>query len=173
MRRRWGNFAAAQSLGAPALAYASEVDWFNWRTGCRDLAEATATSALSPLVCGADAGNPACIGRWGPLRPRQMRDIGPGPVLHSAKTAVRAMSIAREQLGSFPYAVDTRGKLQQVYPAASACFAVGQIPLPQTPAAQRPVVTSADGRYGWIYWRPTSCCVGLGNAAQCLDQRRP
>jgi hypothetical protein len=114
---------------------------------------------------GADAN---CLGAWGPLLSRQMRDIGPPPLLYSAKTAVRAMSIARDQIGSFPYPVDTGGKLQQIYPAASACFRVGHLPLPQRPDAARPVLPSVDGRYAWIYWRQTTCCIGFPAARQCL-----
>ena len=153
---------AAQAVGLPSLAYASEADLINWRTGCRDVL----ALGLSPGVPAPfDPGN--FLGRWGPLRPRQMRDIGLPPVLHSAKTAVRAMSIARDQLGTFPYAVDVQGKLQQLYPSRSACFGVGQRPLPGEGDGQVPVRTSPDGRYGWIYWRRTSCCVGF-DAARCL-----
>jgi hypothetical protein len=175
--------AFTAAAGLPALAYSSEIDWFNWRTGCRDLVAADLVPALPGIACdGAPSASmpsstaapaDACIGHWGPLRPRQMRDIGPPPPLYAAKTAVRAMSIARDQLGNFAYPVDTSGKLQQVYPALSACFAVGSLPLPQLPASARPVVTSADGRYAWIYWRLTSCCVGLSSAALCLRPPGP
>jgi hypothetical protein len=158
----------------PRLSYASELDAANWRTGCRDRANPAmnivsrlldCANAFVDVVAGNDTG---CLGRWGPLVPRQMRDIGPSPLLYSAKTAVRAMSIAREQIGTFPYPVDTRGKLQQAYPQTSACFRVGDLPLPQAPVSPRPAVASPDGRYGWIYWRPTTCCVGYGVARQCL-----
>ena len=170
----------AQAIGAlrqqldapvlPSLLYASELDWQNWRTGCRDLAIATAQIGLAPLACAAGPEFAAdnCIGRWGPLRPRQMREPGPTPPLYSAKTAVRAMSLAREQLGLFAFPVDTQGKPQQAYPALSACFAVGQLPLPQLPWSARPVSVSMDGRYAWIYWPQTTCCVGLATPAQCL-----
>jgi len=166
----------AALLPLPTLAYASELDWLNWRTGCRDLADPAASVIGSQLACSAPLAAIAastttdadCIGAWGALRPRQMRDIGPVPLLYSAKTAVRAMSIARDQLGTFPFPVDTQGRLQQVYPAISACFGVGELPLPQAPGSSQPALTSADGRYGWIYWRPATCCVGLPSAAQCL-----
>ncbi len=169
--------AGASALpGAPALLYASELDWLNWRTGCRDIADPASRVPVQSILCAAQplgspvgaASGAGCIGQWGSLVPRQMRDIGPPPPLYSAKTAVRAMSLAREQLGLFPYPVDTGGKLQQVYPAVSACFPVGQLPLPQLPGSPRPVVTSADGRYAWVYWRAAQCCVGYGAAAQCL-----
>ena len=169
--------AAAALAGPwlPTLAYASEIDAINWRTGCRDLVAPQPKGISRLLVCtglsaapatGSDAG---CLGAWGPLLPRQMRDIGPPPLLFSAKTAVRAMSIARDQIGDFPYPVDTDGKMQQVYPAVSACFRVGQLPLPQLPDAARPALPSADGRYAWIYWRQATCCVGFSAARQCLS----
>lgn len=161
----------AGSLGAsgfvPALAYSSEADALNWRTGCRDLASG---ALVSPASCAgaaiedALAGSAECLGRWGPMRPRQMRNIGLTPAPYSAKTAMRAMSIARTQLGSFPYPVDLLGRLQQAYPAASACFAPGTLPLPQSPLA---AAVSRDGRYGWLYWRRTTCCVAPAAWAAC------
>jgi hypothetical protein len=158
----------------PSLSYASEIDALNWRTGCRDRLLPTGDWLAGALHCassgavGLSGAANGCLGLWGPLMPRQMRDIGPGPLLYSAKTAVRAMSIARDQLAAFSYPVDSGGKLQQAYPAVSACFRVGSLPLPQLPAAARPALVSPDGRYGWIYWRPSSCCVGFGAARQCL-----
>lgn len=141
----------------PSLAYASEADSLNWRTGCRDLAASSTWS-----LAGA-----AGLGQWGSLYPRQMRDLGTPPVVYSAKTAYRALSIARDQLGSFPFPVDPFGRMQQAYPAVSTCFGIGEQPLPQAPFSERPVQASPDGRYGWFYWRPVSCCVGVQSLAQC------
>jgi hypothetical protein len=167
--------AAAMVVGSvgPKLAYASEFDALNWRTGCRDKTNSGLAAAFG-LACAAnfDASGDACIGRWGPLRPRQMRDVGPVGPLYSAKTAVRAMSIARDQLGTFAYPVDGAGRLQQVYPSVSDCFGVGELPLPQSGASLAPVRTSRDGRYAWLYWRKVGCCIGYGAAAQCLVPRR-
>lgn len=171
-----GAPSSAAAYGAPALAYSSEADALNWRTGCRDLAGAPLPPAticaaggplatLSPLA--GSLKEAPCLGAWGALKPRQMRDIGPPPVLYSAKTAVRAMSIARTQLGTFPYPVDTLGRLQQIYPVASDCFMVGSLPLPTSPASAHPVVPSPDGRYGWIYWRRTTCCAQPAGLARC------
>jgi len=171
-----GALADLAGPWVPVLAYASEADMLNWRTGCRDLAAVAlpAPPCLAlPGAAAALAEDSACLGAWGPLKPRQMRDIGPPPVLYSAKTAVRAMSIARAQLGSLPYPVDTSGKLQQVYPAASACFRVGSLPLPELPWSLQPTVTSLDGRYGWVYWRRTTCCVQTGRLSQCLHAGSP
>ena len=106
---------------------------------------------------------------WGALYPRQMRDLGTPPVLYSAKTAYRALSIARDQLATFPFPVDLAGRMQQAYPAVSTCFDVGEQPLPQVPDSDRPVRTSEDGRYGWFYWRPVSCCVGFESLAHCAS----
>ncbi len=154
--------AAAGALatpGMPRLVYASELDAVNWRTGCRDVASALAAIA---------AGSIPTVGAWGALLPRQMRDIGPPPRLASALTGVRAMSLAREQLGVFPFPVDTQGKMQEAYPVVSACFRVGRLPLPTAPAAAMPAEVSPDGRYAWVYWRPVVCCIGASMQAQCL-----
>ena len=121
----------------PALAYASEFDVLNWRTGCRD----RLAIGLAPAV----------LGRWGPLYPRQMRDLGTSPVVYSAKTAFRALSIAREQIATLPFPADLVGRMQQAYPAVSTCFDIGQQPLPEASSSALPVHTSGDGRYGWFY----------------------
>ena len=105
------------------------------------------------------------------LRPRQMRDLGTPPVLYSAKTAYRALSIARDQLATFPFPVDLAARMQQAYPAVSSCFDIGEQPLPQAPFSDRPVQTSADGRYGWFYWRPVTCCIGFQSLAMCPKAR--
>jgi hypothetical protein len=139
-----------------SLAYASEADAINWRTGCRDL-----------LAIDAWPRDPSGLRGWGALYPRQMRDLGTPPVLYSAKTAYRALSIARDQLATFPCPVDLAARMQQAYPAISACFDVGDQPLPQGANSQRPVRTSEDGRYGWFYWRPVSCCVNFESLAHC------
>jgi hypothetical protein len=57
--------------------------------------------------------------------------------------------------------------MQQAYPAVSTCFGVGEQPLPLAPLSARPVKASADGRYGWIYWRPTTCCIGFDSLSHC------
>lgn len=145
----------------PSLAYASEADAVNWRTGCRDLFAFDSWRTLDP----------ASLGRWGSLYPRQMRDLGTPPVVYSAKTAFRALSIARDQLATFPFPVDLAARMQQAYPAVSTCFNVGEQPLPQASSSDRPVQTSADGRYGWFYWRPVSCCVGFESLAHCAGAR--
>ncbi len=150
---------ALAAPGMPRLVYASEFDALNWRTGCRD-----GISALDAFAAGAMP----MVGAWGALLPRQMRDIGPPPLRYSALTGVRAMSLARDQLGAFPFPVDTQGKMQQAYPVVSACFRVGRLPLPTAPASAMPAEPSSDGRYAWVYWRPVVCCVGASMQTQCL-----
>jgi hypothetical protein len=143
----------------PRLAYASEADALNWRTGCHDLLTAPAfpIATCLPDVAATLGASTACLGAWGPLKPRQMRDIGLDPVCFSAKTAVRGMSLAHTVWGTFPFPVDTSGRLQQIYPVGSACFPVGTLPLPQASLGGATAL-SPDGRYVWIYWRLTSCC---------------
>jgi len=154
-----GAASSALAQALPVLAYASELDPINWRTGCRDLL--AIDSWITP------GGSRPELGRWGPLHPRQMRDLGTSPVVYSAKTSYRALSIARDQLATFPFPVDPAARMQQAYPAVSTCFAIGEQPLPEASSSERPVQTSPDGRYGWLYWRPVSCCVGFQSLAQC------
>lgn len=172
----------------PSLGYSTEVDTLNWRTGCRDI---TLTNVLQSnnFTCSAAAvsgqvdkivsklggsnplsrffGNDTCLGAWGPLFPRQMRDIGNVATVGSAKTAYRALSVAKTQFGGVKFPVGLEGKFQQAYPTVSACFGPGDSPLPTAPFTLKPVVTSPDGAYGWIYWRPVSCCVSLSTLAKC------
>jgi hypothetical protein len=152
-----GSLLPSWSPVLSALVYASEFDALNWRTGCRDLAR-----PVVPGVAGADV-----LGQWGPLYPRQMRDLGTSAVVYSAKTAYRALSIARDQLASFQAPVDLAARMQQAYPAVSACFAVGTQPLPDAAHSAQPVQAATDGRYGWFYWRPVTCCVDFSSLAQC------
>jgi len=152
--------AATLNGPLPVLVYASEADPLNWRSGCRD-------AARPPLAALTQPGQGATIGNWGPLYPRQMRDLGTTGAVYSAKTAYRALSIARDPLGSFKAPVDLAARMQQAFPVASACFAVGDQPLPEDSNSSQPVRTSADGRYGWFYWRPVTCCVSTASLAQC------
>ena len=170
----------------PSLQYASEIDFTNWHTGCRDLSLANALASngftcsavgVAQWLGGGDAlsrliGADACVGAWGPLYPRQMRDIGNNPVVHSAKTSYRAMSIARDQLGQLPIPVDLAGRMQQAFPNVSACFGVGTLPLPEPGWSAQPTVASADGRYGWFYWRPVACCKRFDDYASCMQQQQ-
>ncbi len=170
------DIASGQSTTAGIsmpLHYASEVDALNWRTGCRDVAAQRVTgrpgascdngfdSRGSGAAMTPDSVN-ACIGRWGPLYPRQMRTRGPEERLSSAIATYRALSIARNDLGTYPYPVDTSGLLQQAYPAVSACLPVGSAPvLPPD------VLRSPDGAYAWIYWRLTTCCIPFDIESNC------
>ena len=117
-------------------AYLSELDFLNWRTGCRDLTlqnlfergvancAITASVDVGGTLVQSLEGDP-CIGAWGPLYPRQMRSLGPDEVRSSAIAAYRGMSVARTDLGNFPFPVDIAGKFQQAYPAVSSCVQAG------------------------------------------------
>lgn len=177
----------------PTLVYASELDALNWRTGCRDL---TITNILqsNAFTCSANAlagsannligklggSNPIskyfegdlCLGAWGALFPRQMRDVGNVATVASAKTAYRALSVAKTQFmasNNIKFAVNTKGKMQQAYPAVSACFKPGDSPLPTAPLSTKPVKASSDGAYGWIYWQTVTCCVTYSNLQNCAS----
>jgi hypothetical protein len=172
----------------PSLSYATEMDTVNWRTGCRDtsltnLLQSNAFTCTAAAVAGQAGsviskisgsnplakyfGNDSCIGTWGALFPRQMREVGNIAQIASAKTAYRALSVAKTQFGAVKFPVDLNGKLQQAYPAVSACFHPGDSPLPMVPLSAKPVVTSSDGAYGWIYWRPVTCCVSFTSLKKC------
>jgi hypothetical protein len=175
---RLSNFFDVGGLGGYSLSlrYSSEADALQWRTGCRDMnlvdllrsngwtcsAEGAAQLAGSAEPLARLLGADACIGTWGPNFPRQMRTRGPDEVRSSAIAAYRAMSIARTDLGTFPYPVDTLGKLQQAYPGVSQCVRIGASPV--LPSDMR---RSPDGAYGWIYWRPTLCCVPFDISSNC------
>lgn len=149
------------------LAYDSSTDT-GWTSGCRDKALVDAavaanmrcstdmlSSTLQPGGAAASAlAQQNCIGRWGSVIPRQSREIGLTGPLASAKTALRAMSTARVHLDKFPYPVDTNGKMQLAAPVVSRSFAPGDSPLPSS------IQPNAERRYGWIYWRKVTCCVG-------------
>jgi hypothetical protein len=107
-------------------------------------------------------GADACIGKWGALYPRQMRDIGLRPIVASAKTSYRAAHLAQTVVHSFPYSVDDNGELQEAYPVVSRCFAPGTNPLPYGTRS------TSDNYYGWVYWRPVSCCIPFSIVQNCL-----
>lgn len=172
--------AISEALCTPRPAYLSEFDLPNWRTGCGDETIAKLMFA-NRVTCSAETvadflnlgrpfgtliGADACIGSWGPLFPRQMRERGLNPVAASAKTAYRAMSLARASFGALPFPLGLEGRMQQVYPALSQCFTPGE-PLPQ-PYAVRPARVSPNGVYAWVYWRPVTCCVPKGAAGGCF-----
>jgi len=114
---------------------------------------------------GSIIGMDSCIGSWGPLFPRQMRERGLNPIAASAKTAYRAMSLARTSFGTMAFPLGIEGKMQQVYPTVSQCFHPGE-PLPQVTG--KPAMLSPNGVYGWVYWRPGTCCVPKGGAGGCF-----
>jgi hypothetical protein len=159
-----GGSGGGSGASAISLAYDSTLDALHWRTGCRDLARALG----SGLAClsGAQVGG-GCLGAWGALYPRQMRDIGPDPVLHSAKTAVRAISLAHEPFHRLDFAPGRSGRLEQVAPGASACFRAGDLPLPDSSSAM-PVRRARDGRHAWAWWQPHLCCWDSQKFAACM-----
>jgi hypothetical protein len=133
-----------------SLVYASEQDADNWRSGCLDQ---PALRSLALPDCGRFPwGGPwECLGSLGPLRPRQMRETGLPQALASLKTAARAMSLAAEGGPAFAYTPGQQSRFQPLYPQGGSCFTVDQRP--------GGLVTSPDGRYGWLVWQPVECCV--------------
>ena len=167
---------------APQPRYLSEADVPNWRTGCAD-ASITKMMMSNNFTCSAQGiadllnmgsslgsllGEDLCLGHWGALYPRQMRELGLTPVEASAKTAYRAMSLARRSFNTFPFPVGTDGRMQQAYPAVSQCFNPGQR-VPQPGRSPMPAMTSPTGVYGWVYWRPAVCCVPGSASGGCFQ----
>lgn len=158
---------------APKLLYDSEFDYFNWRTGCRDLekaAKAAATCAveagkrgLSNIgssvgmgggMGGAD-GSDECLGQWGGLYPRQMTTRGHAEILAAAKTAYRGLHVAKYEYESVDYEIEQGGKLQFVYPDNSECMIPGSQGSQELESELNP---SDDGLYGFLWWTRLFCC---------------
>lgn len=164
----------------PKLLYATEIDAFNWRTGCRDttLTNLLRSNALTCTVSGLAAigGNPlqaevrsilgddACVGTWGPLYPRQMRSLGPSQITASALAAYRAMSNAAKVFDTMHYALNLAGKMQMGYPEMSTCFHPGESPM----LWQNKLHASKDGKYAWVYWVPVTCCISFSSVSRCM-----
>lgn len=164
----------------PKLLYASEVDAFNWRTGCRDV-NLSNTIRSNGLTCSAAGlagiggdivsqqvtsllGEDACVGTWGPLYPRQMRTLGPSQITASALNAYRAMSNSAKVFQTMPYMFGMLGRMQLGYPQMSTCFRPGASPL----TWQTKQKASKDGKYAWVWWVPVTCCVSFDSISQCL-----
>lgn len=168
----------SEALCTPRPVYWSELDVPNWRTGCGDetisklMLSSGFTCQAGPLAAFRNVAQPlaallgpdTCIDHWDALYPRQMRERGLAGPAASAKTAYRAMSLARASFGAFPFPVGLDGFMQQVYPAPSRCFPPGAHVEAMTLAG---VNTSNDDNYGWVYWRPAKCCVPKPGAAVC------
>lgn len=168
-----GGFGGAASCEAPQQSMDSSDDGSiivgydsrrdpGWKSGCRDDAIVKQnmannlrcfTSNMSPnLMANSSDTQNSCIGNWGSLYPRQGREIGLTGAVASAKTAYRAMSTARDHLGSIPFPVDQAGLMQQSMPTRSPGFSPGQRPISGSQDA-------ANKHYAWIYWRQVICCI--------------
>ncbi|MBU2734591.1 hypothetical protein HAQ00_02375 [Acidithiobacillus caldus ATCC 51756] len=163
----------------PIPEYFSELDMLNWRTGCRDLS-ITKMLRSNAFTCGAEnatrgvdglskkiqgiVGKDACIGSWGPLYPRQMRDIGPTTTIASAVEAYRGMSEAATVFHTMSAPLNLQGKMQEAYPHVSGCFKVGTSIKKVTKMTKG----SHSGNYGWVYWVHTTCCVPFTRYESCI-----
>jgi len=134
--------------GTFTLHYASELDLPTWRT---------ATAAPTPLDLVQQ------IGVWARLYPRGGTVIHSSEVIASAVTAIRAMDITRQPIGTPPN-VDVHRILQPI-PDDHTC---AQMALPKrlpcmTPGTPPPLwetgTTSKQGNYLLVFWRQRTCCV--------------
>jgi len=187
-----GDTKVAESAGIKALdaafrliplmpipEYFSELDTLNWRTGCRDFS-ITKMLRSNAFTCGAESatkgvaglskkiqaivGKDACLGNWGPLYPRQMRDIGPTNTVASAVEAYRGMSEAATVFHTMDAPLNLQGKMQEAYPKEGSCFKVGA----SIKTVTRKAAASKSGNYGWVYWVHTTCCVPFTRYYSCV-----
>lgn len=148
----------------PAMLYDSAEDQ-HWRSGCRDITMASATGPLCDLA-GATGlnisdmagfpGNP-CVGGWGSVYPRQMRVINQDSQTAAALTAYRAIHVAKNVFGTFPYDVSLRGKLQQTIPNPVTGFSPGTNKVIYNAGRTTPI----NGRWIFVWWVPVSCCKDI------------
>jgi len=171
------------NTGAPKLVYSTELDPINWRTGCRDMQFTAAKGPQIAVTCNAIALKSAasdvmsslgfsysantsgpeemCVGTWGPNYPRQYRSYNTD-ITGAAHEAYRAIHIASRVLKKNKYAI-SGGKLQAFYPSAGQCFAPGANPA----EVDQKVRVSHNGKYGFIWWVPVTCCKSLSQMASC------
>lgn len=183
------------SLGEYAeLSWDSALDALNWRTGCRDQGLSTFLAGKVIVECGIMNGEAAalirtiidaldlpiniptsinntdqlCIGRWGPLLPRQMRFDGASAPVVAGSLAYRALHIANRQLGTFQHEVSLGCKLQPIYPVLRPmnCLFPGCSPH----NADIKVTHSGEGKYGFLWWTPHRCRKTAGQLASCFQQ---
>ncbi len=131
----------SEGLGSFGLKYMSEVDVLSWRKGGIDL----------PLTIH--------VGVWGPLNPRTGYSINFSPLVHSALTSIRAISVASDPTSNhivtsrLNFGPDlTRDKIQMCFPYKTSCTPLGAN-LSFWDSYQ-----SQSGQYVWVYWRYRECC---------------
>jgi hypothetical protein len=148
--------------------YTTTGDVKQWRTGCRDK-PASELMMQQRLRCdyGLNIGDPlspeACMGLWGPVYPRQIREIGLTQILASAKTAMRGVSNGRDA-GDIPFPIDPLTKISQVQPNASQCMMVGTPSLMGVSELMAGFGLSQQGNYGYLVWRNVTCCARSSSA---------
>lgn len=146
---RTGPCSGCSSQLSTTVHYLSELD-APWRvaTGLPDLGGLLGLGAL---------------GTWGLLYPRSGWAIHGSPSVASGIAAARAMDIAAFPWGS-PTHPETRVVLQQAHdaplcmqlatPRVTDCFLRGKLP-----ATWEQRTGSRDGKYLWVVWRYSTCCV--------------
>lgn len=164
--------------GQLPLLYSSEIDFSQWRTGCRDALLTGVTGPATAAICTADAAingplpspvtgpgaEELCVGSWGQLYPRQMYTTGTDELVAACLSAYRAMHLAKYDLKTFRGPVNRRCLLQPVYPGVRECFKVGLSRW--FLSAKMP--TSVDGRYAFYWWAPVGCCIGFSEVFDCI-----
>lgn len=171
----------------PKILYDSTLDTENWHEGCRDTLLAAELNAMmeasgAAAVCGVPfasqimskfgggsgmmAALQPCVGQWGYLFPRQMHAVHDSPIIGAALTAYRALHVARYAMGTLPYDVSLNGKLQMTWPTRGVGFIPGTDPITYelfNGLSLNPLKN--DGRYGFVWWVPVSCCKDIWSVA--------
>lgn len=154
----------------PTLLYDTSADP-HWLNGCRDIPLAASAgplceesglglaSQLTDLV-GGSSFNP-CVGDWGAVVPRQQRVVQQDIQTAAALTAYRAIHVSAYTWGTFPYDASLKGKLQPTIPEATT----GRTPGTNKLIFNQGQSTPDDGRWGFVWWVPVTCCKNLTEIA--------
>ncbi|ULQ48414.1 twin-arginine translocation signal domain-containing protein (plasmid) [Flagellatimonas centrodinii] len=156
------------------LAYDSVLDGVNWRSGCRDTGAALANTPATILKCptlgshiGGPWGDDLCIGRWGPLLPRQMR-FNSTPNAAPIGLAYRALHIAHHTLNSFVWTVDRQQLVQMMHPrVTSNCLHPGANTI-ELDLTMRMSGLGDRGNYGYVWWVQTFCAKPVRDFVSCF-----
>jgi len=102
-----------------------------------------------------DIKEPKCIGELGSIKPRQQANVDTDPRRSAARSAYRAIHLAREK-EFFEFDADPiKGKLQLVSPHKKTGYAPGTEDHMDT---LNDCEAQTKGLYGFVWWVPVGCC---------------
>ena len=142
------------------LLYTSELDQYNWTTGCRDTLK-----GLASIPCNYGSTNEEwCIGKIGPIFPRSMASISyeqQGAVISAYRAA--HLVVDKFKSANVPIAA-SKVSMQQIFPEVGECFPL-HTQNPTTIGDK--VKNSPDGRYAFFLWTTVTCCKYENDIANC------